>query len=91
MARNDGYKMITEIAEPIIVSALFKAGRITPRVFSWRGRRYKVEKILGHYHYFKGVWRQDCWSLSCGPPDIFEVAFDTEDMSWRLDRLHTEG
>ena len=83
--------MVTEIAESIIVAAVFKDGRMTPRVFLWRGRRYKVDKVLGHYHYFKGVWRQDCYSLSCGAPDVFEVAFDPEDISWRLERLHTEG
>ena len=83
--------MVTEIAEPITVAAVFKDSRITPRVFVWRGRRYKVDKLLGHYHYFKGVYRQDCWSLTCGTPDVFEVAFDTEDMSWRLERIHVDG
>lgn len=83
--------MITEISEQVTVAAVFNGGRITPRAFSWRGRRYRVERVLGHYHYFKGVYRQDCYSLDCGTGDIFEVGFDTEGMEWRLERLHVEG
>ncbi len=83
--------MITEIGESIIVAAVFRDNSITPRSFLWRRRRYRVNKVHGHYHYFKGVYRQNCYSLSCETADIFEVSFDAEDMSWRLERVHVEG
>jgi len=83
--------LITEIGEPIVVAAVFRDNLITPRAFLWRTRRYRIEKIMGHYHYFKGVYRQECYSASCGADDVFEISFDTEDMSWRLERVHVEG
>ena len=83
--------MITEITEPIVVAAVFREGRITPRQFLWRGRRYRVKEVLGQYHYHKGIYRQNCYTLRCDTPDIYEVNFDTEDMAWRLERIHVEG
>jgi hypothetical protein len=83
--------MITEISEPITVAAVFRQGRVTPKVFSWRGRRYQVKQVLGDYHYFKGFYRQNCYSITCDTSDVFEIALDTEDMSWRLERMHVEG
>lgn len=82
--------MITEVGEPIIVAAVFRQGKIIPRQLLWRQRSYKVKKVTGHYYYFKGIYRQDCFSLICDSNSLYEVSFDTESMSWRLERIYHE-
>jgi hypothetical protein len=83
--------MITEIGEPIVVAAIFRQGKIIPKQLLWQQRCYKIKKVIGYYHYFKGVYRQDCFSVNCGSEAIYEISLDTERMLWRLERIYSEG
>lgn len=83
--------MITEIGEPIVVAAVFNQGKIIPKQLLWRNRCYKVKSLISHYYYFKGIYRQDCFTLNCGSGSIYEIKFDTEHMSWQLERIYNEN
>lgn len=83
--------MITEINEPVSVSASFACGHLKPVAFFWQGRKYKVLKVLGSYHHSKGQFKRYFYAVKTDTQDIFEVYLDAEDMSWKLVRIHTEG
>lgn len=82
--------MITEIGEPIEVDAVFKDGRLSPVSFIWHGRLYHVKKVHGRYQDMVG--RSQCfhYAVGTGTPDVFEISFSSDDMSWELKRIHSE-
>jgi len=83
--------MITDIKEPIDMLASFVKGRLRPSIFYWRGRKYRVSKVLGAYHDTKGKFRRYFYAVQSGTSDVYEVSLDTEIMQWELLRVHYEG
>ena len=74
---------------------------LTPASFRWRGRRYRVERVIGHWREDAGWWRRpdgepvritqsDLWRVEArnGAPrshGVYELVH--RDDEWRLDRV----
>ena len=71
-----------------------------PAAFTWRGRRYRVEQVLGHWYEDEAWWRRaggvperiertDLWRLEAGDGTpsrgVYEVV--RRGSTWRLDRI----
>lgn len=82
--------MIEEVGESIDVSAVF-AGGVKPRAFRWRKRRYDISEITGRHSALRGGYRRYTFAVRTGADDIYEITFDTRDMGWRLERIHSLG
>lgn len=83
--------MVTLVEEPVDVSAVFRGGRLRPMAFMWRKRSYKVERVLGSYRAMKGRYLEIYYSVMSDTPEVYELRFSTDGMSWSLVRIHSEG
>jgi hypothetical protein len=84
-------EMVTLIEEPVDVSAVFRGGKLRPTAFMWRGHRYDIRRVLGTYRALKGRYLELYYSVMSDNPEVYELRFSTEGMSWSLVRLHSEG
>ncbi|MDY6795678.1 MAG: DUF6504 family protein [Actinomycetota bacterium] len=82
--------MVTLIEEPVDVSAVFRGGKLSPTAFMWEGRGYRVRRVLGTYRVVKGRYLELYYSVMSESPEVYELRFSTEGMSWSLVRVHTE-
>lgn len=69
----------------------------TPTAFCWRGRRYRVVAVLGHWREDAGYWsgggmevpQRDLWRVEARagsrPQGVYELVCEAE--AWRLDRV----
>jgi hypothetical protein len=85
------YGMVTLVEEPVDVSAVFRGGRLRPMAFMWRGRSYRVRRVMGTYRTPKGRCLELYYSVMSDTPEVYELRFSTEGMSWSLVRVHGEG
>jgi len=83
--------MVTLVEEPVDVSAVFRSGKLRPTAFLWRGRNYRVRRVLGTYRALKGHYLELYYSVMSENPEVYELRFSTEGMSWSLVRVHSEG
>ncbi len=82
------------------VEVVDRRGRVCPVAFEWRGQRYRVESVLGHWHEDEGWWqradgvpqrleRTDLWRVEArnGTPGrgVYELVHRGQ--QWRLDRV----
>ena len=73
---------------------------VPPAAFTWRGERYRVVTVLGHWYEDEGWWRQgdgvprriertDLWRVEArnGAParGVYELV--RRGQAWRLDRI----
>ncbi|MBC7247423.1 MAG: hypothetical protein H5T73_06565 [Actinobacteria bacterium] len=84
-------KMVTLVEEPVDVSAVFRGGKLRPTAFLWRGRQYRVRRVLGSYRDMKGRYLELHYSVMSDTPEVYELRFSTDGMRWSLVRVHSEG
>lgn len=93
--------MTKRYREPLAdVEVVEEAGRIRPQAFAWRGERYRVLAVLGHWYEDEGWWgradgvpqrieRTDLWRVEArnGRPErgVYELVHRSG--QWRLDRI----
>ncbi|MCK4305815.1 MAG: hypothetical protein KAY24_16375 [Candidatus Eisenbacteria sp.] len=77
--------------EPIKVRADFRGGEITPLLFK-RGRsRVRVMRVNSRWLDREGR-RQLCYfSVTADSGDIYQLRFDTGDLTWRVESVMYEG
>ena len=81
--------MYTEINEPILVGAIFSAGRVVPRFFIWNNKKYQIEEVT----YF---WRSRIGSLpifhfavtSFG--SVYEISYNLKTSKWYVEKVYVE-
>lgn len=83
--------MVYQTKEAISVSAVFKNFQLKPTAFIWNGRKYKVVSILSSFQNYKGKFRCYHYAVKAENGDIYEIYLSTEDMSWSLIRVHSQG
>ena len=83
--------MITEISEQIEVDAVFSNGQLNPVSFVWNKRLYRVKKVHGRYQDFVGRTQRLHYAVGTGAGEVFEISFNTEDMTWELLRIHNKS
>lgn len=92
-----------QIHEPIEVTAQFSPqGIIQPLNFTWAGRRYQVKETTYRWRTGKGraalrffaviaVIAQTPGSPSTNAEEVYQLCYQDEDSTWRLESLWTEG
>ncbi len=83
--------MVFETKEAISVSAVFKGLQLRPTAFVWNGRKHKIISILGSFRSRKGEFHHYHYAVKVQNGDIYEIYLSTEDMSWNLVRVHSQG
>ena len=84
--------MLEVIGEAIQVCAHFRCGRIAPRWFVWKGRRYQVEEIRNRWVTREGMGRVYHFAVTVADrADVYEVYLRGETMSWHLGSISISG
>ena len=52
---------------------------------------YRVRRVLGTHRTLKGRYLELHYSVMSENPEVYELRFSTEGMSWNLVRVHSEG
>lgn len=83
--------MVTRYEEPVEMISHFTDGTVQPCRFRWNGRVYHIASVSscwesrrGAYQLFHYVVRTDC-------EDVYEIHFDTSDLTWILDFHYSEN
>jgi hypothetical protein len=82
--------MVLDVHESIEVSAVFVGGRLKPVSFMWKRRHYKVSVVTGMYRYFVGSAKCYGYTVQSGD-EIYEIALNTGDMVWHLEKVYDAG
>lgn len=86
-----GGTLVFETKEVISVSAVFKDFQLKPTAFIWNGRKHKVISVLGSFQSRKGKFCCYHYAVRSENGDVYEICLSTEDMSWSLIRVHSQG
>ena len=90
-AFETGEKLVFETKETISVSAVFKNFQLRPTAFIWNGKKYRVISVSSSFQNRKGKFRCYHYAVKAQNGDIYEICLSTEDMSWSLIRVHSQG
>jgi len=77
--------------EAVTVRADFQGGVVTPVSFRRRGREHRVvrvnarwiDRVPRHPHFY--------FSVTVDSGDVYQLCFDTADLTWRLEYVMFEG
>jgi hypothetical protein len=75
-----------DLNEKIEVLAFFKAGRIFPRIFFWKHKKYKIKNVTYNWQERRGQETLNYFSVSTGL-DLYQISFNNTSLSWRLDKI----
>lgn len=82
--------MSEEINEPILVTAKFEKGRLTPLLFFWRGRGYRVDGVSFAWAAKRGEAK--LYYFNCRATRAqYQLIFNDRTLDWRLGRVEAEG
>lgn len=81
--------MYTDFGDRLEVFARFNNGTVTPVWFSWRGRRYDIEKVTFAWQERRGRSVVRHFSVTDGA-SIFEIGYDSENAVWKLLSIYTD-
>ncbi len=81
---------ITDLDERIRVGAIFsEGGRLQPVWFALNGRRYAIERVTYAWQERDGAVKVYHFAAKVGAT-IYELAFDSAALAWRLARSYVE-
>ena len=72
--------------ERIRVLAFFSAGRISPRAFFWRDKKYRVKAVTYAWQERRGDEVINRFSVDTGA-DLYQISFSNSTYSWRIDKI----
>lgn len=81
--------MYNVVNEPIIVGAIFLSGRIIPRFFVWKRKKYRIEKVTFFWHTKIGsfpVFHFAVISLE----SVYEISYNLKTSNWLLEKVYVE-
>jgi hypothetical protein len=76
----------TELNERIEVLAYFKHAKIHPRLFFWKGKRYRIKNINYNWQERSGAEIINYFSVDTGT-DLYQISFNNTSYSWRIDKI----
>lgn len=82
--------MYEKINEPIEVVAEFGKRSLRPYVFRWQGREYEIKDVNFIHSAPKGKGMLFYFSVS-DDTNYFKLCFNSQDLSWKLEEMYTEG
>ncbi len=75
-----------ELNERIQVFAWFRNGKIIPRVFIWRDKKYRIKQITYNWQEKQGRQVINYFSVSTGL-DLYQISFNNTTLGWRINRI----
>jgi hypothetical protein len=79
------------IDEPIKVRADFQGGAVTPVLFRRGSDRHVVRAVNTRWHDTLSRGRVCYFSVTADCGDVFQLCFDTTDLTWRLESVMFDG
>lgn len=76
---------LNELNERIQVLAWFRNGKIMPRVFVWRDKKYKIKQITYNWQERQGREIISYFSVDTDA-DLYQISFNNTSLSWRINR-----
>jgi len=83
--------LVFETKETISVSAVFENYKLKPTAFVWNGKKYKILAISGFFRDRKGKYYRYHYAVRAQDGNVYEICLSTENMSWNLIRVHSQG
>ncbi len=77
-----------QLNEKIEVIAYFKGGKIYPRLFFWKNKKYKIKSITYNWQERQGEALINYFSVNTGS-DLYQISFNNRSYGWRIDKLIT--
>lgn len=77
--------------EPVKVRADFRGGEITPLLFKRGGSQVRVIRVNSRWMDREGRRQLRYFSITVENGDIYQLRFDTGDLSWRAESVMYEG
>ena len=81
--------MFTIIEEPISVGVVFSSGRINPKFFMWKEKRYSVEKITFLWNSMEGSAQIFHFAVT-STGTVYELSYNLTTSCWKLDKIHEQ-
>jgi len=82
--------MVTRYIEPVEMIGHFCRGRVSPCRFRWKGRVYHVASVSSSWESREGAYPRYHYVVRTSSEDVYEIHFDTADLSWTLDFHYCE-
>ena len=76
--------MYDVVNEKIKMIAAFDSGRISPKVFKWQNRDYKIKNIAIYYTEKVGISLNHCFGVETEAGTIFKIDFNDKSLLWTL-------
>ncbi|MBD3182805.1 hypothetical protein GF312_10980 [Candidatus Poribacteria bacterium] len=79
--------MYVLVKEPISVVAIFSSGKIIPRFFIWKKRKYSIEEVTY-------LWRTKIGSVPIihfsvtTEKTFYEISYNLKSFNWQLEKLY---
>jgi len=81
--------MYEKVDEKVKVLASFESGAITPRVFKWQNRDYKVRSVSLRYQEKSGVSINYFFAVETDDGGVFKLLFNDKSLVWKVDEVWT--
>ncbi len=81
--------MHTIVREPISVEVFFSSGRIIPRFFIWKQKKYNINKITYFWRSSVGIFPVLYFSVISGR-SIYEISYDLKTSKWCLETAYEQ-
>ena len=82
---------IEDVGDTVEVVVWFKAGRIMPLRFRWRGRTYKVRNVNADWQSEIGATRFHHYAVMSDAPDVYELSYNEHTYAWKLEKVAVDG
>ncbi len=80
-----------DVGEAVEVIAHFRAGKLAPVRFRWKGRVLPVRQITGDWQSEVGTERFRHFAVMSDSPDVFELSYNETSYVWKLEKVALSG
>jgi len=79
--------MYDNISEKVRVLAVFERGVISPRLFRWSSRDYKIMSVSMRYQEKNGASINHYFSVETEDGGVFKLVFNDKLLTWTLEEV----
>jgi hypothetical protein len=80
-----------QLDESIKVRADFQGGAVSPVLFRRGDRRVRIQAVNTRWQDTRGRYRRCYFSVTSDSGDVYQLCFDTADLTWKLEYVMFEG
>lgn len=79
--------MYEKVSDKVKVLASFECGVITPRIFKWHNRDYRVKSVSLRYDEKQGDSINHFFAIETEDDGVFKLIFNDKSLVWTLDEV----